>query len=140
MSPSPASGLHVLVVDADPTARERYRRALQSSGYTVREAVSGVAAVVAARAETPDVVVMDMQLPDVRGEEAVEWLRALPGGQRTPLITLSLRSGSPEAGGSISGPVLALIKPVSKRALQQAIDRALAGGDPGSLEHRGRDG
>lgn len=116
-----------LVVDADPVAREQLRQVLQDSGCTVREAVSGVAAVIAARAEAPDVIVMDMQLPDVPGQQAVEWLRALPGGKEIPMVTLTWRHGIPAPGGTTAGPVLGLTKPVSTRALRQAIGRILAG-------------
>lgn len=133
-----------LVVDADPVARQQLRQVLQDSGCAVREAVSGVAAVIAARAEAPDVIVMDMQLPDVPGQQAVEWLRALPGGKKIPLITLTWRPWFPAAGSAAAGPVLDLAKPVSSRALRQAIGRILAGDanvcwkpEVGSQEHRG---
>lgn len=73
----------------------------------------------------PDVIVMDMQLPDVPGQEAVEWLRALPGGERTSLITLSW-DRLPAAAPTTEMPVLTLSKPVAPRLLRQAINRSLA--------------
>jgi len=127
-----------LVVNADPVARDRYRRVLQTFGCTVQEAASGVAAVVAARAESPDVIVMDMQLPDVPGQEAVEWLKALPGGRDTPVITVSWQDRDPALQSSTTGLVFSLSKPVSKRALRQAVSRALGGDGPGLLEDRKR--
>lgn len=123
MPAAPTPKLRALVVDADPVAREQLRDVLQDSGCSVREAVSGVAAVVAARAEAPDLIVMDMQLPDVPGQQAVEWLQALPGGEKIPLITLTWRPGVSAADCTTAGPVVALTKPVSPRAFRHAIGR-----------------
>lgn len=81
----------------------------------------------AARAEVPDVIVMDMPLSDVPGREAIGWLRALPGGGKTALITLDWQPGVPAAGQPVEGLGLGLTKPVSTRILRQAISRILAG-------------
>src|SRR5476651_252349 len=60
-----------LVVEAEPTTLRLCRDALESSGFVVDAVDSGIAAVVAAREALPDVIVMDLQLRDVPGREAI---------------------------------------------------------------------
>ncbi len=118
-----AARRRALVIDADSAARNLYRDVLEGCGFTVRDVGSGVAAVTAARAEAPDVVVMDMQLPDVPGQLAVDWLRSLPGLASTPVITLSWRGDAP-AGRMVSPGSWIITKPIQPRTLRQVIDRA----------------
>ena len=65
----------VLIVDDHPSFRASARRMLEASGYAVvGEAADGAAAIAAARELDPDLVLLDVQLPDIDGFEVAERL------------------------------------------------------------------
>ncbi|MDF0530285.1 response regulator transcription factor [Tsukamurella sp. 8F] len=81
----------ILVVDDEPTIRRTLRINLRARGYEVEEAADGRSALAAAQEHTPDVIVLDLGLPDVDG---VEVLRRLRGFCSAPVVVLSARHGS----------------------------------------------
>ena len=87
------AGLRILVVDDEPQIRRFLRLGLQSHGYAVIEAASAEAALRAATLERPDLVVLDIGLPD---REGLDVLRALREWSRLPVIMLSVRSREDE--------------------------------------------
>ncbi len=78
----------ILVVEDDPTLRLVLRDNLQTEGYNVEVAADGASAVKSARATIPDLVVLDLTLPDHDGFELLPILRSL--GQ-VPIIVLTAR-------------------------------------------------
>jgi two-component system, cell cycle response regulator DivK len=90
--PTASCGLppgRALVVGADSATLQLCRDALESSGFAADAVDSGIAAVVAARESPPDLVLVDVQLRDVPGREAIGWLRSNPALQSTPIIALT---------------------------------------------------
>jgi two-component system KDP operon response regulator KdpE len=83
----------VLVVDDDPQILRALRINLTAHGYHVLLAPDGGAALRAAADGHPDVVVLDLGLPDIDGVEVIEGLR---GWSTVPIIVLSARTGAPE--------------------------------------------
>jgi two-component system KDP operon response regulator KdpE len=79
----------VLVVDDEPQIRRFLRATLVAHGYGVVEAGSGREALERATTERPDIVILDLGLPDIDG---VEVLRRLREWSRVPVIVLSVRS------------------------------------------------
>ena len=78
----------VLIVDDEPAILAAMVPLLQSRGYTVSTATSGYAAIDAVARHAPDLVVLDLGLPDLDG---VEVCRRLREGRATPIIVLSAR-------------------------------------------------
>jgi two-component system, OmpR family, KDP operon response regulator KdpE len=78
----------VLVVDDEPQIRRALRTGLEARGYDVRDASSGEEALAAIAVREPDVVVLDLGLPDLDGSEVIKRLR---GWSRAPVIVLSVR-------------------------------------------------
>ena len=111
----------VLIVDDHPSFRASARRMLESSGYlVVGEAADGASAITAVDELAPDLVLLDVQLPDIDGFEVAERLQALGGAAR--IVLTSSRDGadfgtaieeSPAHGfiakGELSGPTLAAV-------------------------------
>jgi len=93
-------------------------------GFAVATADSGIAAVMAARKELPDVILVDLQLRDVPGREAIEWLRSNPALLSTPMIILTMSSDD-EADVAAIRPGASMRKPVSPLAMRQAIRAVL---------------
>ncbi|MCC3761760.1 response regulator [Glycomyces sp. TRM65418] len=81
----------VLVVDDDPQIVRTLRINLAAGGYEVVTAVDGTAALRSAEATAPDVVVLDLGLPDMDGTEVITGLR---GWTAAPILVLSGRTGS----------------------------------------------
>jgi two-component system, OmpR family, response regulator len=83
------SAMRVLVVDDEPSLSELLSMALRYEGWEVRTAADGAAAVRTAREFRPDVVVLDVMLPDVDGLEVLRRLRA--GSADVPVLFLTAR-------------------------------------------------
>jgi len=79
----------VLVVDDDPTMRVLVAETLLPDGIEVVEAEGGPAAIAALRARTPDLVMLDVQMPGVDGFTVCEEIRALPGGADVPVVMMT---------------------------------------------------
>lgn len=79
----------VLVVDDAPDNREMYVEYLEAKGYRVIEAADGEAAVVAARAQLPDLVIMDLTLPVMDRWQAARILKADALTATIPLAALT---------------------------------------------------
>jgi two-component system KDP operon response regulator KdpE len=82
------NAVRVLVVDDEPAIRRYLTVLLSAHGYTVFEAGSGQAAMSAVLADRPDMVILDLGLPDLDG---VEITRLLREWTRIPIIILSVR-------------------------------------------------
>ncbi|HEU4423572.1 MAG TPA: response regulator [Pilimelia sp.] len=82
----------VLVVDDDPHLLRALRITLAARGYAVTTAVDGAAALAAASRTRPDLIILDLGLPDLDGVAVIEGLR---GWCTAPVIVLSARHAEP---------------------------------------------
>src|ERR1700686_2588776 len=85
----PKSANSVLVIDDEPQIRRFVGAGLELHGYTVKEANTGAAGLSAAAHMQPDVIVLDLGLPDMGGIEVLESVRAW---SNVPIIVLSIES------------------------------------------------
>jgi two-component system cell cycle response regulator DivK len=79
----------VLVVEDFEDNRFMMRRLLEMSGYRVVEAVNGNQAVEAAAREEPDIILMDLSLPQLDGLAATRRIREQQGARRVPIVAVS---------------------------------------------------
>jgi two-component system, cell cycle response regulator DivK len=79
----------ILVVEDQEDLRGVLRTLLTGSGYEMIEAADGQAGVAKARAERPDLVLMDIQMPVLDGYEATRQIKADPALKATPIIAVS---------------------------------------------------
>ena len=82
----------LLVVEDDPNILELLSASLRFAGFGVTTATSGSAAVNAARADRPDLIVLDVMLPDLDGFEVIRRMRE--NGVRVPVVFLTARDGT----------------------------------------------
>ena len=82
----------LLVVEDDANILELLSASLRFAGFDVSTATSGSAAVTAAKSAHPDLVVLDVMLPDLDGFEVIRLMRE--GGARTPVVFLTARDGT----------------------------------------------
>lgn len=81
-------GLHILVVDDERAIRRFLRASLTTHGHTVLEAANGSEALAVAAEQRPDIIFLDLGLPDLDGIEVTRQLREWT---QTPIIVLSVR-------------------------------------------------
>lgn len=91
---APATGRRVLLVDDAADVRMLLQVLLEVNGWTVTASPDGPAALAAAVLETPDAVVLDVQLPGLDGPEVLHALRSRPSTARTPVVFLT--GGAPD--------------------------------------------
>jgi two-component system, OmpR family, KDP operon response regulator KdpE len=82
----PKSANSILIVDDEPQIRRFVTAGLELHGYTVEEADTGLVGLNAAARMKPDVIVLDLGLPDMSGNEVLESIRAW---SNVPIIVLS---------------------------------------------------
>ena len=126
----------VLIVDDDPHIREVVRFALKRAGFDTAEAKDGLAALGAVKAQRPELVILDIGLPEVDGTEVCRRIRQ--GGDATPIIFLTAQDDEIdrvlglELGGDdyVTKPfspreLVARVKAVLRRLRPQAPAQAL---------------
>jgi two-component system OmpR family response regulator len=125
---------NVLVVDDEPNIRELVQVALKFHGCAVTTAATGADALRQAAAAAPDLIVLDVMLPDMDGFEVCRRLRA--GGNEVPVIFLTARDTSSD---TVTGLALGgddyVTKPFSVEALVarvRAVLRRASRSQPGS--------
>jgi two-component system OmpR family response regulator len=93
----------VLVVDDEPSIVDAVATTLRYEGFDVREATTGRAALAAAQETTPDLIVLDVMLPDLDGLEVTRRLRA--DGIKVPVLFLTARDSVEDkvAGLTVGG-------------------------------------
>jgi two-component system cell cycle response regulator DivK len=79
----------ILIVEDNERNMKLVRDVLGATGYETIEAASGEAAVTLAAEETPDLVLMDIQLPDIDGREALRRLRADERTAAVPVLAVT---------------------------------------------------
>jgi two-component system OmpR family response regulator len=89
---APQTEARLLVVEDDPNILELLSASLRFAGFEVATATSGSAAVNAAKDRRPDLVVLDVMLPDLDGFEVIRLMRE--EGTRTPVVFLTARDAT----------------------------------------------
>ena len=119
----------ILVVDDEPEAVELLEFNLKQAGYAVSAAGDGAAALKKARAQTPDMVVLDVMLPEMDGFEICKTLRLEPTMAKLPIIMLTAKAAEIDRVlGLELGADDYLTKPFSPRELLLRIKKILSRG------------
>ncbi len=119
------SAVHVLVVDDNDLQREVVVDALASGGYDVVAAATGAEALRAARARAPDVLVLDLMLPDTDGATVLAELRSDPALESVRVI-LTTGVHSSDVRRLLRADA-ALFKPFGMQELLAAIEALAIG-------------
>jgi CheY-like chemotaxis protein len=112
----------ILVVEDSEDCRELQALVIKRLGYEVIEADNGIAAIDEAIAEQPDLILMDLGLPKMIGDDAIVQLKNLPSTREIPVIICTAYDPSPRVSRAIvAGAVDVLHKPVKFSELQNLI-------------------
>jgi DNA-binding response OmpR family regulator len=114
---------HILVVEDDPQVRAALLRALGERGYATSSAPTGMAGLAAAVADRPDLVLVDLGLPDLDGVAVLQMLRAVSG---VPAIVSTARGDEAEVVRALdAGADDYLVKPFGAGQLDARIRAVL---------------
>ena len=81
----------ILLVEDDLDTLKGLAIRLEASGLVILQAITAVSALVLARAEHPDVIILDLGLPDLSGYSILEQLKEFPATACIPVIVLTAR-------------------------------------------------
>lgn len=120
--------LRFLIVDDTDDMRDLMVRMVERAGHIAEEAADGVEAIVALSAHRYDVMLLDLSMPRMSGEDVVRWLNVNPGralGLRTVIVT----AWAGEKRGTLAqlGISTVLAKPFRLQQLTDLIAEATAG-------------
>ena len=117
---------HILVVDDSEDMRDLLQRLLERAGYRVVLAADGQTSLTQAKLHHPDLVLMDLSLPDMDGWEAVRHLRKMREFRSIPIIAVTAHVSPREEERAMAAGCTAHIgKPFDTRVLLQSIARLL---------------
>lgn len=116
----------VIVVEDEPDAAELFAEMMRVSGYRVLKTYSSTPAIGLIAKELPDVVILDIMMPDISGLEVLRFMRRDPKLKDIPVIVVSARSmPSDIREGLEAGATIYLTKPVGYLDLKKSVDQVL---------------
>ncbi|TNG02182.1 MAG: response regulator [Gammaproteobacteria bacterium] len=119
----------ILVVDDEVALTKMVKMNLERTGeYEVRTENKGSMALQAAQEFRPDLILMDVMMPDMGGDEAMQDIRDDPDLTDTPYVFMTAivtKEETKEGGSTLGGPNEYLAKPVNTEELIETIERLL---------------
>lgn len=104
------ASLNVLVVDDDPKAVEIISAYLEHANHSVLRAYGGKEAINIAKLQTPDLIVLDLMMPEASGFEVVEALKLDKRTAKIPIIIVTSKFLTPDEQLTLKGQVLAVLE------------------------------
>lgn len=81
--------IRIAIIEDDPAIAQMYRMKFESDGFQVDVASDGALGVEMLTKRMPDILLLDIQMPEMNGVEVLKKVRKLPGGQTIPVIILT---------------------------------------------------
>ena len=118
----------VLIVDDSPTELHVFQKMLEKNGFATLLATDGEEGLEKARAERPDIVLMDVVMPGMNGFQAIRRMTRSPETADIPVIMVTTKDQETDKiWGIRQGAADYLVKPVSEKELVAKINAVLAG-------------
>jgi len=118
----------ILVVDDNQDSRELVVKVLKNKGYKMIEAINGEEALEKAVAEKPDLILMDISIPDIDGYEVTRRLKAIEEFKDTPIVALTAHAMKGDRAKALeAGSEGYISKPINVRELPEQIRSFLRG-------------
>lgn len=116
-----------LTVDDSKTMRDMVSFTLKGAGYEIIEAGDGQEAIAALQGKKVDVVITDLNMPNMNGIELIRALRADPNYKFTPILMLTTESGdNMKVEGKQAGATGWIVKPFNPEKLIQVVNKVCA--------------
>lgn len=112
----------ILIIDDSPTETFRFKEILTKHGFVTVEATNGADGVTLAKAEQPDLILMDVVMPGVNGFQATRQITRDPQTKHIPVVIVSTKDQATDRlWGKRQGAKDYLIKPVDEDLLINTI-------------------
>ena len=116
----------ILAVDDSASMRQMVSFTLKGAGFDVVEAVDGVDALNKAKGQKFDLVISDVNMPNMDGLTLIKELRSTPGFQYTPMLMLTTESSSDKKmEGKAAGATGWIVKPFNPDQLLATINKVI---------------
>src|SRR5215471_3020151 len=116
----------ILVVDDDPITQRVLQHYLTRTGYQILSAGNGHEAIELARRELPDLIILDVMMPEMGGLSALRQLKEIEVTKSIPVIIVTVQAAPlTQLEAEASGAALYITKPFSPTQLLAAIKRLL---------------
>jgi len=116
----------IVIVEDEPDTAEMFAEMMRLSGHHVLKSYGGTPAIALISHELPDVVVLDVMMPDLSGLEVLRFIRRDPRLEQIPVIVVSAKSlPSDIKDGLDAGANAYLTKPVAFQDLNSAVRQVL---------------
>ena len=79
----------IAIIEDDPVINQMYRMKFEADGFDVQVANNGKSGVEMVQEFAPDIILCDIQMPEMRGDEAIAHIRSKPWGAKIPIIILT---------------------------------------------------
>ena len=123
----------ILIVDDSPSQLMGIRRIVEKLGHEALTAEDGAAGVEAAKREIPDLILMDVVMPNLNGFQATRSITREPTTRHIPVILVTTKDQDTDrVWGMRQGAKAYITKPFSEAELSELIVQYLGGGDPGA--------
>jgi len=120
----------ILIVDDSPSQLLGIQRIVEKLGHETITATDGAAGVEAAKAALPDLVLMDVVMPNLNGFQATRTLKREPTTQNIPVILVTTKDQDTDRmWGMRQGARAYITKPFSEDELSEVIERVFSRGD-----------
>lgn len=128
----------ILTVEDAPNIRRLVTYNLQRAGYDVVEAADGRAAVEVLQRVIPDLIILDIRMPEMDGFQLLELMRRYPRAAAIPVVMLTALSQPADLDRALQlGVVDYLVKPLDPAVLLSTVARVLRGGRRGDVSWTG---
>jgi CheY-like chemotaxis protein len=118
----------VLIIEDEEDAADMFAEMMRVSGYRVLKTSSSTPALTMMAAEKPDVIILDIMMPEISGLDILRQMRKDPSLANIPVVVVSAKSMPADIKiGMEAGASIYLMKPVGFVELKEAIERALGG-------------
>ncbi len=116
----------VMIIEDEPDAAEMFAEMMRVSGFHVIKMFSSAPAIPMISQEKPDIIILDIMMPDISGLEVLRYVRREPDLQSIPVIVVSAKSMPGDIKiGIEAGASIYLTKPVGFLDLKQAVEQVL---------------
>ena len=124
-----AGGQHVLLVDDDESIRKTFTQALEREGWRVGQAVNGKQALEYLVDSRPDIIVLDLMMPEMDGFEFLDQMRRRPEWREIPVLVATAKDLSAEERQRLSNGVDRIIQKhaTERDTILQEVSQTLAG-------------
>ncbi|MBN8656345.1 MAG: response regulator [Anaerolineae bacterium] len=116
----------VMIIEDEADAAELFSEMMRINGFRVIKMFSSAPAIPIIAQEKPDVILLDVMMPDISGLEVLRYIRREPELASIPVIILSAKSMPSDIKTGIeAGASMYLTKPVGFQDLKQAVEKVL---------------